>query len=82
MARTRSTALAALLTLVTAIPTAPAAAQGARKDGVGLMLPISGTEAGGGTVAGTLFVKEFVRNGDGIDAIGTLTATITSASSL
>jgi hypothetical protein len=88
MTRTRSTALAVLLALVTAVPVAPVAAQSAasqnarngRDRASGLSVPVVGTVATtGGTVAGTLLIKEFVRNGDGIDAIGTLTATITNA---
>jgi hypothetical protein len=79
MTRTRAIALAVVLALVTAVPVAPAAAQSARNDKSGLAVPISGAESTGGTVAGTLLIKEFVRNGDGIDAIGTLTATVTNA---
>lgn len=83
-----SKALVVALAMVTALSTIPVAAQspnsnsgrgnGGRDNG-GLSLPISGTEAGGGTVSGTLLIQRFVRNGDGIDAIGTLTATITNA---
>ena len=86
MTRTRSMALAVVLALVTAVPVAPLAAQSpnananaTRDRSSGLTLPISGTESTGGTLSGTLLIKEFVRNGDGIDAIGTLTATITNA---
>ena len=80
MRRTRSTVAAVVLALTMAFPAAPeVAAQNAKKDGSGVTLPISGTETTGGTVSGTLLIKEFVPNGDGIDAVGTLTATIANA---
>jgi hypothetical protein len=83
MTRNRSITLSVLLALLMAVPTAPVLAQG--QSGAGLSLPISGAlktvngAAATGTVSGTLVIKEFVRNAnrDGLDAIGTLTATIT-----
>jgi hypothetical protein len=77
MTRTRSTVLAVALALFTAVPTIPAAAQNPKNDGVGLNVPFSVKTVAGETVAGTMLIKEFVRNGDGIDAVGTFNATVT-----
>ena len=75
----RSLVFALILALTAAVPVAPAAAQNTKKGG-GLSVPVAGADNLGGKFAGTLFITKFVKNGNGIDAIGTLNATSTDVS--
>jgi len=77
MTRSRSIAVALACALAAAVPIAPAAAAPNQKSS-GLSVPVAGTDNLGGTFAGTLRIREFVRTGDAIAAVGTLTGTITS----
>jgi hypothetical protein len=79
MTRTRSTVVAIALAVMTAFSTMPVGAQNAKKNGAGLSVPFSVKALTGETVAGTMLIKQFVRNGEGIDAVGTLNATVTDA---
>jgi len=67
----------AVLGLV-ATPISNAQAQGQGTRASDLVIPISGT-GGGGTFAGNFTLQRFVRSGNAVSAIGTITGTLTSA---
>jgi len=75
MKGTRALVFALVVALTAAIPVAPVAAQNNGKGG--LSVPVAGTDNLGGKFAGSLVITKFVRNGNGIDAVGTLNGTIT-----
>jgi hypothetical protein len=66
-----------LVSLLTAVD---AFAANSKKAGSGIPVAVTASDGAGGTFAGTLLIKEFVRDGDAIRAVGTAVGTLTPAS--